>query len=160
MAATGGALGVILAPPFLKPNRVRADLDEVAGVYAHLADLVGPEHLMIGTDINGTAWLGNHDDGVSVSGDGNVIGGNGGDPLPALCEDYCNLIRLAQAFNTVHLMGGYPVEPIDLPPERVPTERGDARWDGGDLTRVEGTYGDYVLSKVAKVFPDLEQSVL
>ncbi len=32
-------------------------------------------------------------------------------------EDFCDLIRLAQAFNTVHLIGGYPVEPIDLPPE-------------------------------------------
>jgi hypothetical protein len=32
--------------------------------------------------------------------------------------------------------------------------RGD-RWDGLDLTAVEGTYGDYLLGKVAKVFPDL-----
>ncbi len=31
-------------------------------------------------------------------------------------EDYCDLIRLAQAFNIVHFMGGYPVEPVDLPP--------------------------------------------
>ncbi len=31
-------------------------------------------------------------------------------------EDYCDLIRLAQAFNIVHHMGGYPVEPVDLPP--------------------------------------------
>ncbi len=32
-------------------------------------------------------------------------------------RDFCELIRLAQAFNIVHLIGGYPVEPIDLPPE-------------------------------------------
>jgi len=32
-------------------------------------------------------------------------------------NDFCDLIRLAQAFNIVHLIGGYPVEPIDLPPE-------------------------------------------
>ena len=31
-------------------------------------------------------------------------------------EDYCDLVRLAQAFNIVHHMGGYPVEPVDLPP--------------------------------------------
>ena len=31
--------------------------------------------------------------------------------------DYCDLIRLAQAFNIIHHMGGYPVEPVDLPPE-------------------------------------------
>lgn len=32
-------------------------------------------------------------------------------------EDYCNLLRLAQSLNIVHLVGGYPVEPVDLPPE-------------------------------------------
>jgi isopenicillin N synthase-like dioxygenase len=31
------------------------------------------------------------------------------------------------------------------------------RWDGRDLQKVQGTYGDYLLSKVAKVFPDLGQ---
>ena len=31
-------------------------------------------------------------------------------------EDFCNLVRLGQFFNIVHLVGGYPVEPIDLPP--------------------------------------------
>jgi trimethylamine--corrinoid protein Co-methyltransferase len=31
-------------------------------------------------------------------------------------EDFCNLLRLAQSLNIVHLTGGYPVEPVDLPP--------------------------------------------
>ncbi len=31
-------------------------------------------------------------------------------------EDFSNLLRLTQAFNIVHLNGGYPVEPVDLPP--------------------------------------------
>jgi trimethylamine--corrinoid protein Co-methyltransferase len=31
-------------------------------------------------------------------------------------EDYCDLVRLGQFFNTIHLYGGYPVEPVDLPP--------------------------------------------
>jgi trimethylamine--corrinoid protein Co-methyltransferase len=30
--------------------------------------------------------------------------------------DYCNLIKLAQCLNVAHLIGGYPVEPVDLPP--------------------------------------------
>jgi trimethylamine--corrinoid protein Co-methyltransferase len=30
--------------------------------------------------------------------------------------DYCNLIRLGQCLNVAHLIGGYPVEPVDLPP--------------------------------------------
>ncbi len=32
-------------------------------------------------------------------------------------EDYANLVRLVQAFNIVQFLSGYPVEPVDLPPE-------------------------------------------
>jgi len=31
--------------------------------------------------------------------------------------DYCDLLRLGQAFNIIHMFGGYPVEPVDLAPE-------------------------------------------
>ncbi len=31
--------------------------------------------------------------------------------------DYCDLLRLGQSLNIIHLFGGYPVEPVDLPPE-------------------------------------------
>jgi len=31
--------------------------------------------------------------------------------------DYCDLLRLGQSFNIIHMFGGYPVEPVDLPPE-------------------------------------------
>lgn len=31
--------------------------------------------------------------------------------------DFCDLVRLAQSLNIVHMLGGYPVEPVDLPPE-------------------------------------------
>jgi len=34
-------------------------------------------------------------------------------------------------------------------------DRADGRWDGADVTAWEGTYGDYLTSKVAKVFPEL-----
>ncbi|MEY2436520.1 MAG: hypothetical protein QOF97_1356 [Acidimicrobiaceae bacterium] len=34
------------------------------------------------------------------------------------------------------------------------------RWDGADVHAFEGTYGDYLLSKVAKVFPGLKDRVL
>ena len=34
---------------------------------------------------------------------------------PGNFTDYQNLIRLAQYFNVIHMTGGYPVEPIDLP---------------------------------------------
>jgi trimethylamine--corrinoid protein Co-methyltransferase len=31
-------------------------------------------------------------------------------------EDYCDFLRLGQYFNVIHMFGGYPVEPVDLPP--------------------------------------------
>jgi hypothetical protein len=33
------------------------------------------------------------------------------------------------------------------------------RWDKASVHEFRGTYGDYVLSKVAKVFPQLPQEV-
>ena len=38
-------------------------------------------------------------------------------------------------------------------------DRGE-RWDGASVHEFQGTYGDYVLGKVAKVFPQLIQDVL
>ena len=35
---------------------------------------------------------------------------------PGSQQDFRDLIKLAQSFNTVHLTGGYPVEPVDLHP--------------------------------------------
>jgi trimethylamine--corrinoid protein Co-methyltransferase len=35
---------------------------------------------------------------------------------PGNFDDYCNLLRLVQTFNVVQFIGGYPVEPADLPP--------------------------------------------
>jgi isopenicillin N synthase-like dioxygenase len=37
---------------------------------------------------------------------------------------------------------------------------GTPRWDGQDLRAFTGTYGDYLLGKVAKVFPQLQRDVL
>ena len=31
-------------------------------------------------------------------------------------EDFQNLLRLSQAYNCIHFIGGYPVEPLDLHP--------------------------------------------
>ncbi|MGI9421515.1 MAG: trimethylamine methyltransferase family protein [Geminicoccaceae bacterium] len=36
---------------------------------------------------------------------------------PGSKQDFDNLVRLGQSLNCVHLFGGYPVEPVDLPPE-------------------------------------------
>ena len=51
------------------------------------------------------------------------------------------------------------VRPLPLAVDDRPSVPGD-RWDGADVLRLEGTYGDYLLSKVSKVFPALHDWVL
>lgn len=41
-----------------------------------------------------------------------------------------------------------------------PAANAEARWDGADLQAFEGTYGDYLIGKVSKVFPELSGKVL
>ncbi|WP_051329491.1 trimethylamine methyltransferase family protein [Geminicoccus roseus] len=36
---------------------------------------------------------------------------------PGNFQDYTNFLKLGQSLNCIHIMGGYPVEPVDLPPE-------------------------------------------
>jgi hypothetical protein len=40
------------------------------------------------------------------------------------------------------------------------SEGGQPRWDGQNLHAFAGTYGDYLLSQVSKVFPQLRREVL
>lgn len=48
------------------------------------------------------------------------------------------------------------VEPLPLTAE----VKREARWDEADLDAISGTYGDYLLGKVGKVFPGLKAEVL
>ena len=57
--------------------------------------------------------------------------------------DYCDLLRLAQAFNIVHVISGYPVEPVDLPPE---TRHLDAV--GAMITLTDKAFHAYSLGRV------------
>ena len=50
------------------------------------------------------------------------------------------------------------VKPIEL--GGVVNDDYKERWDGASVHAFRGTYGDYVLSKVSKVFPELRRSVL
>ena len=55
------------------------------------------------------------------------------------------------------------IEPIRVPQAGVDSDLGtDARerWDGASVHAFDGRYGDYVLAKVGKVFPDLGKAVL
>ncbi|MEZ4772402.1 MAG: 2-oxoglutarate and iron-dependent oxygenase domain-containing protein [Bacteroidia bacterium] len=51
------------------------------------------------------------------------------------------------------------VKPIDLRHIAALSDEPEARWDGENVHTFEGTYGDYVLGKVAKVFPQLRRDV-
>jgi len=50
------------------------------------------------------------------------------------------------------------VVPVPLAGETAAAAR--ARWDGEDVFAFDGTYGEYLLGKVGKVFPDLRDDVL
>jgi isopenicillin N synthase-like dioxygenase len=52
------------------------------------------------------------------------------------------------------------VQPIDLPGWEPPLDDRDERWDRASVHAFQGTYGDYLLNKVGKVFPELRQSIL
>ena len=52
------------------------------------------------------------------------------------------------------------VGPIDISGSSLPDDDKDQRWDQASVHDFEGTYGDYVLGKVSKVFPELRRSVM
>jgi hypothetical protein len=47
------------------------------------------------------------------------------------------------------------VKPIDL--RRASIDDKEERWDQASVHEFVGTYGDYVMSKVSRVFPDLKK---
>jgi isopenicillin N synthase-like dioxygenase len=55
---------------------------------------------------------------------------------------------------------GFAAEVPPLPDRAAAGDDGRRRWDGADLRAFTGTYGDYLLGKVAKVFPELRRDVL
>jgi hypothetical protein len=52
--------------------------------------------------------------------------------------------------------------PITVAPEpaAISRQKNTHRWDGTDLATISGSYGDYLLNKVSKVFPRLKEEVL
>jgi hypothetical protein len=55
---------------------------------------------------------------------------------------------------------GFASEVPPLPDRAAAGDDGRRRWDGEDLRAFTGTYGDYLLGKVSKVFPQLRSDVL
>jgi len=54
----------------------------------------------------------------------------------------------------------FAAEILPLPARAAVADDGSERWDGESLRAFKGTYGDYLLGKVGKVFPQLKQAVL
>jgi isopenicillin N synthase-like dioxygenase len=52
------------------------------------------------------------------------------------------------------------VHPIDVPGRSAAPDDRAERWDGASVHAFGGTYGEYLLRKVGKVFPELRQAVL
>src|SRR5690242_4542773 len=61
---------------------------------------------------------------------------------PGNFEDYCNLLRLVQSLNVVQFIGGYPVEPADIPPA---TRHLDAHY--GAITLTDRIWHPYSLGR-------------
>jgi len=55
---------------------------------------------------------------------------------------------------------GFTAEVPPLPGRAAVGDDGRSRWDGQDLRAFTGTYGDYLLGKVSKVFPQLRRDLL
>jgi isopenicillin N synthase-like dioxygenase len=51
------------------------------------------------------------------------------------------------------------IQPIVLPDAHAIASDREARWNRASVHDFSGTYGDYVIGKVAKVFPQLFRSV-
>ena len=52
------------------------------------------------------------------------------------------------------------VQPIEHPGGEAPPDDQAERWDRASVHAFQGTYGDYLLGKVGKVFPELRSAVL
>lgn len=52
------------------------------------------------------------------------------------------------------------VQPLPGDVTSMPADDGASRWDGANVHAFDGTYGDYLLGKISKVFPELRREVL
>jgi isopenicillin N synthase-like dioxygenase len=54
---------------------------------------------------------------------------------------------------------GFDARIVPLPEHALARDDSSERWDRANVHAFSGTYGDYLLGKVSKVFPDLAQGV-
>ena len=56
IAKTGGVIGVIFCPFYLRAWRIRGTLDDVIRNISYFAEFAGPEHVTLGSDLDGGLW--------------------------------------------------------------------------------------------------------
>jgi len=71
-----------------------------------------------------------------------------------------NLSRHGRLSFPFFLDPGFASEVPALPDRAAAEDDGRRRWDGQDLRAFTGTYGEYLLGKVSKAFPQLRRDVL
>jgi isopenicillin N synthase-like dioxygenase len=107
-------------------------LDELAGASAEFFALPVADKLEIAMERGGRAWRGFFPVGAELT-----------SGQPDLKEGLY-----------------FAAEVPPLPDLAATGDDGGRRWDGQDLRAFTGTYGDYLLGKVSKVFPQLRSDVL
>src|ERR1700728_1293100 len=71
-----------------------------------------------------------------------------------------NLSGRSRLSSPFFLDPAFTAEVPPLPARAAAGDDGRQRWDGQDLRAFTGSYGDYLLGKVSKVFPQLQRDVL
>lgn len=56
IARTGGLVGILWFPPYLAPDPRGVGIDRVVDHMRHAASVAGPEHVAVGTDLDGWTW--------------------------------------------------------------------------------------------------------
>ena len=54
LASVGGAIGITFVPQYINPDREKATIDNVVEHICYVADMVGIDHVGIGSDFDGT----------------------------------------------------------------------------------------------------------
>jgi membrane dipeptidase len=56
IAKTGGIIGVIFCPFYLRSWRIRGTLDDLIRNISYFSEIVGPQHVSMGSDLDGGLW--------------------------------------------------------------------------------------------------------
>ena len=94
------------------PERIRFD----PGLVETLVAKAPSQFPLVSRNPDRTVGLGGRESIFATVGSAPNVTGLGAGRRRGNLADCCNLVRLGDALNAVHVIGGYPVEPVDLDP--------------------------------------------